>query len=85
LGASGRTGPAVASVTVKRSLEAVGFLMVVAGLAGMVHHFVGWFRFWGFLRRVELFREHDIAANVGLIVLGAAILVVTDVVGKRYS
>ena len=69
----------------KRFLEAVGFLMVVAGLAGIVHHFVGWFRFWGFLRRIELFREHDIAANVGLIVLGAAILVVTDAVGKRYS
>jgi hypothetical protein len=70
---------------VKRILEAVGFLMVVAGLAGIVHHFVGWFRLWAFMRHVELFREHDIAANLGLIVLGATILVLTDTIGKRYT
>ena len=59
--------------------------MMLAGLAGLVHHFVGWFRLWTFMRRIELFREHDIAANLGLIAVGATILVVTDVVSKRYS
>ncbi len=61
----------------KRFLEALGFFMVLVGLAGVVRHFVGGFKLWAFLSHIDLFKEHEIAANLGLIALGAAIMIVT--------
>jgi hypothetical protein len=62
----------------KRLSETVGFLMVLFGAAGIMHHFFGWFRLWGVLRHLGLFRDHAIAANAALIVVGGIVLVLAD-------
>jgi len=67
---------------VKRFLEALGFCMVLVGLAGIVRHFFGGFKLWAFLGHLDLFKEHAIAANLGLIALGAAIMIASDAILK---
>jgi len=56
--------------------------MVLVGLAGIVRHFFGGFKLWAFLSHLELFRQHEIIANLGLIALGAAIMIATDAMLK---
>src|SRR5256885_13852825 len=51
----------------KRFLEVAGFLMAVEGIAGIVRHFVGWFRLWTFIYDVGFLRGRQVLASVGLV------------------
>jgi hypothetical protein len=65
----------------KKPLETLGGLLVLAGAAGLAHQVVGWALF-GVVVRVTratpFVRDHQIATYVALIVLGLAVLVAAD-------
>jgi hypothetical protein len=67
---------------VKRFLDALGFCLVLFGLAGIVRRFFGGFKLWALLSHLDLFREHAIITNLGLIALGAAIMIAADAILK---
>jgi len=70
----------------KKSLETLGGLLVIGGLAGFVHLIFGWAPF-GFVARVAgatpFVRDHEIAAYAVLVVAGLAVLVASDSVGPE--
>ncbi|MDN3357942.1 hypothetical protein [Actinomadura sp. DC4] len=63
----------------KKSLETLGGLLIVGGLAGFVHHLFGWAPF-GFVARIAratpLVRDHEYVTYAVLIVLGLGLLLV---------
>ena len=62
----------------KKFLEYAGLVLIVEGAAGLVYHFVGWFRLWTVVHYLDFLSGFEIAANVVLIVLGIVVLVVSD-------
>jgi hypothetical protein len=65
----------------KKPLETAGGLLILGGIAGIVHWWLGWAPF-GIVARVAratpYIRDHEIAAYVALIVVGLAVLVAAD-------
>lgn len=68
----------------KKTLETAGFLLAVIGAAGIVQHYVGWFRLWAVLRHLPLSDGHLLGANIGLVVVGAVLMVLSDTVHDRH-
>lgn len=70
----------------KKSLESVGGLLIIGGVAGLVHRFLGWAPF-GFVARVArltpFVRDNEVVTYVALILLGLAALVVAGNAGLR--
>jgi hypothetical protein len=65
----------------KKSLETAAGFLILAGVAGIVHRYVGWAPFGVVVRvarAMPYIRDNEIAAYVALIVLGLAALVVID-------
>jgi hypothetical protein len=65
----------------KKPLETLGGLLILAGAAGLVHQVVGWALFGVVVRitrATPFVRDHQIATYVTLIVLGLAVLIAAD-------
>jgi hypothetical protein len=65
----------------KKSLESLGGLILVAGVAGLVHRFAGFGPF-GFVARVTratpFIRDHEVVTYVVLLAVALAVFVVAD-------
>jgi hypothetical protein len=65
----------------KKPLETLGGLLILAGAAGFVHWWLGWALF-GIVARVAraapYLRDHEVVTYVALIVAGLAVLVASD-------
>ncbi|MCF2533241.1 hypothetical protein [Yinghuangia soli] len=67
----------------KKFLETVGFLFAIAGAAGIVHHFFGWFRLWTFTRHLTFLGDFQLWVNPILLVLGVVLMIAADGVHQR--
>ncbi len=67
----------------RKIFELLATVMLVGGLAGVVHHFAGWFRVWGIIRHVPVMRDHELPAGIVLAVLGFALFWVLETLEKR--
>ncbi|MBH1936745.1 hypothetical protein I5Q34_21105 [Streptomyces sp. AV19] len=56
----------------KNVLGFVSFVLIVGGLAGLVHEWIGGFRLFGFLRYATP-EGYEVYANVVFVVLGIAV------------
>jgi hypothetical protein len=65
----------------KKPLETLGGLLILGGVAGIVHRLLGWAPF-GIVARVAratpYIRDHEVVTYVALVVLGLAVLVAAD-------
>ncbi|MEU7135651.1 hypothetical protein [Streptomyces sp. NPDC046261] len=66
----------------KKFLEGLGVLLVLQGLAGIVHGTTGWFRTFGLIRRLGFLHGYEIYAGGVLAVLGVALVLVADAAGR---
>ncbi|MEU1370613.1 hypothetical protein ABZ454_31350 [Streptomyces sp. NPDC005803] len=64
----------------KKLCETVGFLLFVQGVAGLLHEWLDWFRFFSVVRRLPLVGGHSLSVCVVLVVTGAAVMVASDAV-----
>jgi hypothetical protein len=62
----------------------VCFVLVVGGVSGLLHEWLGWIRFMGFVRLLVP-DGYEIASYIVMIVLGFAIGVAGDRVGRPKS
>ncbi|MEU4804129.1 hypothetical protein [Actinosynnema sp. NPDC023587] len=58
----------------KSGVELVGVLLVVNGLAGIVHELFGWFGLWTIVTHLSFLDGYEIFANIGLAVVGAIVV-----------
>ncbi|MFI6644844.1 hypothetical protein [Streptomyces sp. NPDC050504] len=58
----------------RKPLESLGFLLMIAGIAGLAQEWVGWFRFLDVLQRLPGFDEHPLTANAALAVVGFVVM-----------
>jgi hypothetical protein len=65
----------------KKPLETLGGLLILGGVAGIVHWWLGWALF-GIVARVAratpYLRDHEVVTYVALIAAGLAVLVAAD-------
>jgi hypothetical protein len=65
----------------RKPLETLGGLLVLGGVAGIVHWWLGWALF-GIVARIALatpyLRDHEVVTYVALIAAGLAVLLATD-------
>lgn len=64
----------------RKLFETVGFLLAVAGAAGIAQHYLGWFRFHAVLRFLPLGDADVLWVNIVLIVIGAILMITPDLV-----
>jgi hypothetical protein len=62
----------------QKTLQSIGFLLDVVGVAGLVHHFVHGFKLFALVSRIPLLSRYDLYASAVLIVLGLALLIAGD-------
>ncbi|HET6357841.1 hypothetical protein [Streptomyces sp.] len=66
----------------KKILEVIGMVLLVAGACGVLRELTGWFRFMGFTRfltdYVGFLHGREIFANVVIGVVGFAVLMIAD-------
>ncbi|MGA5067745.1 hypothetical protein ACPB9E_28885 [Streptomyces exfoliatus] len=72
----------------KKSLEVIGFLLALFGVAGVVRELTdGWFRLLGVTRflteNVGFLEGRELFANIVIAVLGVVLLIVSDRVPRR--
>ena len=63
---------------VQKTLQSIGFLLSIAGAAGLVHHFVHGFKLFAFVSRIPLLSRYDLYVSAALVVLGLALLIAGD-------
>ena len=61
-----------------KTLQSTGFLLGIAGAAGLVHHFVRGFTLFALISRIPLLARYDLYVSIALIVLGLALLIADD-------
>ncbi|MFI9841227.1 hypothetical protein ACIHFD_29630 [Nonomuraea sp. NPDC051941] len=66
----------------RKLVEILGALLVIQGAAGLVHEWIGWFRFWVLVPYLEFLKGYEIWANIGLLVLGLIVLTVAGAMKK---
>ncbi|WP_433545038.1 hypothetical protein ACQPZG_07470 [Streptomyces sp. CA-294286] len=66
----------------KRILEVAGFLMMLFGVAGLVHEWFDWFRLWGVVEKLGWFEGYEIYANIVLAVTGLALVAASERAGR---
>nr|WP_062334524.1 hypothetical protein [Herbidospora sakaeratensis] len=59
----------------RKLVEILGFLFLIQGVGGLVYEWIGWFRLWVVVRFLDFLQGYEIAANIGLIVIGLLMLV----------
>ncbi|WP_406275720.1 hypothetical protein OHT93_30520 [Streptomyces sp. NBC_00191] len=66
----------------KKILEVIGMVLLIAGACGVLRELTGWFRFMGFTRfvtdHVGFLDGREIFANVVIGVVGFAVLMIAD-------
>ena len=62
----------------KQVLELFGVLLLIQGVAALVHELTGWLRGWGFVQRIGFLDGYEIYAGVTLIVLAFALFAVAE-------
>jgi len=62
----------------EKTLSSAGFLLVIAGAAGLLHHFIHGFRLFAFVARIPFLSQYDLYVSAALLVLGLALLVAGD-------
>lgn len=62
----------------RKFLGMAGFLIMVSGAAGLIHHFFGWFKFFNFVRFIDFLKGYEIVANIALIAVGFAIATLSE-------
>ncbi len=72
----------------KKSLEVIGFLLALFGVAGVVRELTdGWFRLLGVTRflteNVGFLEGRELFANIVIAVLGVVLLIVSDRVPRK--
>ncbi|MFF4616665.1 hypothetical protein [Nonomuraea jabiensis] len=66
----------------RKLVEILGALLVIQGVAGLVHEWIGWFRLWVLVPYLEFLKGYEIWANIGLLVLGLIVLTVAGAMKK---
>ncbi|TRV79820.1 hypothetical protein FKN01_09175 [Streptomyces sp. 130] len=64
----------------KKFCETVGFLVFVQGVAGLLHVWLDWFRFFNLWRRLPFASEYPLFVSIVLVVAGAAVMVAADAI-----
>ncbi|MFI0976844.1 hypothetical protein ACH4SP_07420 [Streptomyces sp. NPDC021093] len=59
----------------KKIFEVVGFLLVLSGVAGLIHEWFEGFKLWGIVDKLGWFEGYEIYANIVLAVAGLALMV----------
>ncbi|MFD4477861.1 hypothetical protein ACFWPU_17340 [Streptomyces sp. NPDC058471] len=62
----------------KQVLEVFGVLLLIQGVAALVHELTGRLRGWGIVQRIGFLDGHEIYAGVTLIVLALALFGVAE-------
>ena len=62
----------------RKTLQPIGFLLSIAGAAGLVHHFVHGFKLFALVSRIPLLSRYDLYVSAALVVLGLALLIAGD-------
>ncbi|MFI6088507.1 hypothetical protein [Streptomyces sp. NPDC051218] len=62
----------------KQVLEVFGFLLLVQGVAALVHELTGRLSGWGLVRRIGFLDGYEVFAGVTLIVLAVALFAVAE-------
>jgi hypothetical protein len=69
----------------RKACELVGSVLLVLGLGGLVHHFIGWFGKWAVVRYVPFLDGYELYANAALAVVGFLMVAVAEDAAKRPS
>lgn len=64
----------------KKLCETVGFLVFVQGAAGLLHEWLGWFQFFGLVRRLPFIGGYSLFVSIVLVVTGIAVMIASDAV-----
>ncbi|WP_406282612.1 hypothetical protein [Streptomyces sp. NBC_00209] len=64
----------------KKLCETVGFLVFVQGVAGLIHVWLDWFRFFSLVQRLPFAAEYPVFVSIVLVVAGAAVMVAADAI-----
>ncbi|MCF3101394.1 hypothetical protein IPZ58_07350 [Streptomyces roseoverticillatus] len=62
----------------KKTLEILGFILTLQGLAGIVHAVTGWFRYGVVVRHLGFLDGYEVYASIVLAVLGVSMLIASD-------
>ncbi|MBZ6476905.1 hypothetical protein [Streptomyces griseocarneus] len=66
----------------KNLLGIVSFVLIVGGISGLLHEWLGWFRLFGFLRFLAP-GGYEVYSYVVMIALGVAVGAASDAVGRE--
>ncbi|SEC07800.1 hypothetical protein SAMN05216483_1013 [Streptomyces sp. 2131.1] len=64
----------------KKLCETVGFLVFVQGVAGLLHEWFDWFRFFNLVQRLPFASEYPLFVSIVLVAAGAAVMVASDAI-----
>ncbi|WP_405939608.1 hypothetical protein OG338_25845 [Streptomyces sp. NBC_00726] len=64
----------------KKLCETVGFLVFVQGVAGLLHVWLDWFRFFNLVQKLPFADEYPVFVSIVLMAAGAAVMVAADAI-----
>ncbi|POG47878.1 hypothetical protein BV881_09135 [Streptomyces sp. ZL-24] len=67
----------------KKLIEAVGLIILLQGIGGLVYEWTGWLRLWTLARHMAFFGDRALFVSIVLIVAGFAIMIAPDAVRKK--
>ncbi|MGW2179852.1 hypothetical protein ACWCXX_17465 [Streptomyces sp. NPDC001732] len=62
----------------KKLCETVGFVVCALGVAGLLNEWIGWFRFWAVVRRLDFIGPYTTFVHIVMVVAGFAVMVAAD-------
>ncbi|MGW6062533.1 hypothetical protein [Streptomyces sp. NPDC055189] len=62
----------------KQVLEVFGVLLLIQGVAAVVHELTGWLRGWGIVQRIGFLDDYEVYAGVSLIVFALALFAAAE-------
>jgi hypothetical protein len=66
----------------RKLVEILGLILAIQGVGGLVHEWIGWFRYWVVVPYLDFLKGYEIWANIGLIVLGIIVMTAASA-GKK--
>ncbi|MEU3264234.1 hypothetical protein [Streptomyces bacillaris] len=67
----------------KKLIEAVGLIILLQGIGGLVYEWTGWLRLWTPARHMDFFGDRALFVSIVLTVAGFAIMIAPDAVRKK--
>jgi hypothetical protein len=61
---------------------ALGFLIAINGVSGLIHEWLGWFRIWAAVRYFDFLDGYEVVANIALILIGVVVMMAAHQVRK---